>query len=97
MKKTTLVIVPRERFTLAARSLRSVIEHLQGTEAVVYVDAGSPKKIADELRSICQAHDFTYIRRESYLSPNQARNVGLSHASTPYVVFMDNDIIVSPG
>lgn len=97
MKKTTLIIVPRERFALAVRSLRSVIEHLQGTESVVYVDSASPRKIADELKSICETHNFTYIRRETYLSPNQARNVGLSKASTPYVVFMDNDIIVSPG
>lgn len=94
---STIVVVPRDRFTLAVRSLTSIVDHMGGTEELVYVDAGSPRETADQLRRICAVHGFIYVRREHFLSPNQARNLGLSHARTPYVVFVDNDVIVSEG
>jgi GT2 family glycosyltransferase len=32
-----------------------------------------------------------------YLSPNQARNLGIRQVDTKYVVFLDNDALVAPG
>ena len=94
--KSTLVIVPRDRFTLAVRSLQSIIEHRSSNERIVYVDAGSPTRIAKELKSICDEHGFHYIREPHFLSPTQARNRGARHVETKYIVFIDNDVIVSP-
>jgi glycosyltransferase involved in cell wall biosynthesis len=93
---STLVVVPRDRFTLAIRSLNSIIEHRSCRERLVYVDAGSPTHIASELKSICEENGFLYIREPRFLSPTQARNLGARHAETKYVVFIDNDVVVSP-
>jgi len=38
---------------------------------------------------------FTLLRTEQYLTPNQARNLAFQYVETPYVVFVDNDAIVS--
>jgi GT2 family glycosyltransferase len=64
---------------------------------LVYVDANSPTAIAEELAEICNKYGFTYLREERYLSPNQARNIGLSVIDTQYVAFADNDLFVQPG
>jgi hypothetical protein len=53
--------------------------------------------VRDELRRLASRHGFTLVREERYLSPNAARNLGSAHVHTPYVVFMDNDVLVTPG
>jgi GT2 family glycosyltransferase len=37
------------------------------------------------------------VRRDHYLTPNQARNAGCAHVATRYVVFVDNDVVVTAG
>ena len=64
---------------------------------LVCIDGGSPPVVRDYLRSAAQRRGFTLIRTEQFLSPNQARNLALSHVRTPYVVFVDNDVLVAPG
>ena len=93
----TIVVVPRERFGVAVESLESIVEHTERPYRLIYVDGGSPKPTADALRGLCAAQGFDYLRYDSYLSPNQARNIGLSRVETPYVAFVDNDVICSPG
>ncbi len=42
--------------------------------------------------------DFRLIRREYYLSPNEARNLAVAEVRTKYIAFADNDVIhYSPG
>jgi len=31
------------------------------------------------------------------LAPNEARNMGVGEVTTRYVVFIDNDVLVTPG
>ncbi len=40
---------------------------------------------------------FELIRTDYYLSPNRARNIGLRQVTSKYVVFIDNDVVVSAG
>jgi GT2 family glycosyltransferase len=63
----------------------------------VYVDGGSPRTVRRYLQAQARKKGFQLIRTDYYLSPNYARNLGLRHASTKYVVFIDNDVIVAPG
>jgi GT2 family glycosyltransferase len=49
------------------------------------------------LQTQAKEKGFHLIRTDYYLSPNHARNLGLCHVNTKYVVFMDNDVIVAPG
>ncbi|MFN2512409.1 MAG: glycosyltransferase family 2 protein [Pyrinomonadaceae bacterium] len=93
----TIVVVPRERFSYTARSLESIYEHTDIPFSLVYVDGGSPARIRRYLAQRARQHNFKLIRTERYLSPNQARNLGLQQVQTRYAVFVDNDVIVSPG
>jgi GT2 family glycosyltransferase len=95
--KVTLIVVPRERFSYTRESLESIYQHTSYPFDLVYVDGNSPEHIQDYLANQALAKDFTLIRTEQYLSPNQARNIGLQNIKTKYVVFVDNDIHVAPG
>lgn len=93
----TIVVVPRERFSFTSRSLESIYEHTDVPFSLVYVDGGSPSRVKRYLAEKARRHNFTLIRSERYLSPNQARNLGFEQVKTKYVVFVDNDVLVSPG
>lgn len=93
----TIVAVPRERFSCARASLESIYEHTQMPFELVYVDGNSPAKVQQYLQAKAQEKQFKLIRTDYYLYPNQARNIGLAYVKTKYLVFIDNDVIVSPG
>jgi len=93
----TLVVVPRERFSFTRQSLESIYQHTTVPFELVYVDGNSPEKVQTYLAEQAKAKNFTLLRTERYLSPNQARNLGLAQVNTQYLVFMDNDVILSPG
>lgn len=91
----TVVIVPRERFSEARRSLDSVLSNI--TAPLVYVDGNSPAPVRQYVQQRAREHGFRHVQHDRYLSPNQARNIGLSLVETPYVAFVDNDLHVWPG
>ncbi len=93
----TIVVTPRERFGVAEESLRSIIELTETPYELIYLDAGSPAQIAGRIKAVCEQHGFRYHRQDEFLTPNQARNLGQRLVTTPYVVFVDNDVIVSKG
>jgi len=95
--RVTIVVVPRERFSSARESLESVFENTQPPFELVYVDAGSPRSLRRWLRSQAAEHGFRLLERDGYLSPNQARNVGLDAVTTEFAVFIDNDVGVRAG
>jgi GT2 family glycosyltransferase len=97
IERATIVVVPRERFGMAQRSLQSLLTHTPASVPIVYVDGGSPPPLRAWLQERSRQHGFRLIRTEHPLSPNEARNLGLSEVDTPYVVFSDNDVLVSPG
>ncbi|AFZ29183.1 glycosyl transferase family 2 [Gloeocapsa sp. PCC 7428] len=95
--QVTIVVSPRERFSCTQASLESIYENTQIPFKLVYVDGGSPAKIKRYLEEQAQEKQFQLIRTEYYLSPNKARNLGLAQVNTEYVVFIDNDVVVTPG
>jgi GT2 family glycosyltransferase len=96
IERATIVVVPRERFGMAQRSFRSLLMHTPASVPIVYVDGGSPPPLRAWLQERSRQRGFRLIRTEHSLSPNEARNLGLSEVDTPYVVFFDNDVLVSP-
>ena len=56
MSTVSVVIVPRERFSCAVESMRSVIAHCPSASEIVYVDAGSPADIAAQLAELADAN-----------------------------------------
>lgn len=95
--QVTVVAVPRERFSVAERSLESLLEHTKVPHRLVYVDGGAPARIGRYLNARAVSRGFQLINANRYLTPNQARNIGWQAATTKYVVFVDNDVVVSPG
>jgi len=95
--EASIVIVPRERFSLAQRSLSSVFENTAGPFDLIYVDAGSPSRLRKFLSEEADRRKFRLISHSGYLSPNAARNLGWSSVRTKYTVFLDNDALVTPG
>ena len=95
--KVTVVVVPRERFSVARRSLESLIANTPAGFDMVYVDGGSPPPLCRYLKQAAARHGFRLLRYDCYLSPNEARNIGFAGVTTPYVVFVDNDVIFAPG
>lgn len=96
--RATIVVVPRERFSAARESLESVLADTEKPYELVYVDGGSPRKLRRWLEAQAAEHGFELIRRDRYLSPNEARNIGLAAvADTEFVAFLDNDVLVKPG
>jgi GT2 family glycosyltransferase len=93
----TIIVAPRERFGVTRRALEALYANTTGPFDLVYVDGGSPAAVRQYLADQAQARGFTIVRTERYLAPNEARNLGLRHARTPYVVFIDNDAVPAPG
>ena len=93
----TLIVVPRERFQYARESLESLYENTKTPFHLIYIDNNSPAHLRRFLIKQSQLRGFQLLRSDHYLSPNQARNLGLKQVNTPYVVFVDNDVIFAPG
>lgn len=93
----TIVVSPRERFSYSQTSLESIYQNTEIPFKLVYVDGNSPKSIQEYLTQQSVEKGFELIRVNHILTPNQARNIGLSCVKTKYVAFVDNDVVVSPG
>ncbi len=99
--KVTIVVGPRERFSHTQASLESVYRNTHYPFDLVYVDVCTPPIIQNYLNTQAKEKGFTLVRTDYYISPNQARNVGLrqvlKEAKAQYVVFLENDVVVEPG
>ena len=93
----TIVVSPRERFSYSRESLESIYANTNYPFKLVYVDGNSPKYLQEYLQLKSREKNFKLIRTEHYLSPNQARNIGLDAVNSQYVIFIDNDVYVEPG
>lgn len=93
----TIVVVPRERFSHAQRSLEALYRNTAYPFELVYVDGNSPPGIADYLKRTADERGFRIVRTAHFLSPNEARSFGLAEVDSQYVVFIDNDCEVTSG
>jgi GT2 family glycosyltransferase len=93
----TIGFVPREVFSTTERALETLLARTPPPYELVCVDGGSPPNVQVYLERRAKECDFTLLRTESYVTPNQGRNLVLEHVRTKYVVFVDNDVRVSAG
>jgi mycofactocin system glycosyltransferase len=83
------VVVPAFGRPLAlARLLTSIATQYK----VIVVDDCSPDPAA--IRAVTKRHRARLVRLPSNSGPAQARNEGLKHVTTPYVAFVDSDIVL---
>jgi GT2 family glycosyltransferase len=88
----SIVIVQRERFSSITESLKSLFATIENDINVVVVEGATPKNIRDELAIMQKKREFTLISFDYFITPNEARNIGLNYIDSEYVVFADNDI-----
>jgi len=93
----TIVMSPRERFSLTLRSIASLYANTTPPFDFVCVDAGSPRSTGRKLALLARRRGFKIIRRDEFLSPNEARNIAVAQIDTKYVAFVDNDTSFTPG
>jgi mycofactocin system glycosyltransferase len=77
-----------------ASGLARVLSALPTTRCIVVDDAS---KESASLEQAATAHGATYVRLETPSGPAAARNIGVAHASTPFVLFVDSDVIIDDG
>jgi GT2 family glycosyltransferase len=95
--RATVAFVPREVFCTTRRSLETLYDRTRGPFDLVCIDGNSPPDVRQYLEHEARARQFTLVRTDGYVTPNQARNLAVRHVRTPYVVFVDNDVLVTEG
>lgn len=102
LPKVALIVGPRERFSSTQASLESIYQDTDYPFDLIYVDVRSPEPVQRYLEEQSQQKQFKLLRTDSYISPTQAKNVGLRYLLNQadeyqYVVFVENDVLVKPG
>lgn len=92
--KSTIVVVQREKFSEAQRSLELIFEHTNTDYNLVYMSAGAPESVNRYLAEQAGIHGFDLQVFDDFMPPNTARNIALKTINTKYVVFIDNDVLV---
>jgi mycofactocin glycosyltransferase len=87
----TVVIPVKDRVEPLTRLLRT----LPAGTPVIVVDDGSTAAAATA--EAARRHDALLVRQHTSLGPAAARNAGLTRASTPFVAFVDSDVVPVPG
>jgi GT2 family glycosyltransferase len=97
MPRLTVMVSVRDGHALAAASLRSVLADDAEPFDLIYVDIQSPPGVAKEIAALCASRGGRIVRHDTWIAPSAARKAALKRVRTPYVVFIDNDIMVEPG
>jgi GT2 family glycosyltransferase len=95
--RVTVIVVQRERLSPVRRTLERLLESLTIPHRLIYIDGGSPRKLARWLRQRADEHGFELIRVDRNLAPSEARNLGLAQAESELVALIDNDVLVEDG
>ncbi|MCF8467523.1 MAG: glycosyltransferase family 2 protein [Sneathiella sp.] len=85
----------RETVSVTINSLKSVLEYTPDNVPIIFVASGMPADVIEEIEEISAKRPMEIIYRDTFLSPNQARNLILERATNKYIAFVDNDVIVS--
>ena len=93
----SVIVVPRERSSVAVDSLESLLRNTTRPFELIYVDCLLPDDERAEVRRRVEEHGGRYLRTDEPLYPNEARNRGLAQASGEHLVFVDNDLFVDEG
>lgn len=96
-QKVTVVMVPRERLSTAPKTLQRLVETLPHSVPLIVVDGAYPPSVRESIEAVAKNRALHWLRREYFLLPCEARNLSLPFVTTPYIVFVDNDVILEGG
>ena len=95
--EATIVVVPRERFSLMERCVKQIYAHTSEPFELIVLDTNSPRCVAQKMKQWEQTHsNCRVIRSEKFLYPYEAKNLACGHITTEWAVFVDSDVMVAP-
>jgi len=86
------------RQKLTAQCVDSILRHTSVPFELIIVDQGSPEPTVAWLKSLEAAHGNVQVTyNEGNVGISRGRNQGAKRSSAPFVVFTDNDVLVTEG
>jgi len=93
----TIVMMQRDRLSLSELCLNSLYETADVPFRLIYVTGGTPKKYRKWLDGQAQTRGFEHVAYDRYLSPVEARNIGVEMSDTPFIYMSENDVVFKEG
>lgn len=95
--RTTVVVVPRERFADAEAGLDSLLATVPPAVEVIYVLNGGRRSERRRIAQKVTARGGRLVRLPRSTPPNACRAEALDLVTTELVAFVDNDVVAEPG
>jgi GT2 family glycosyltransferase len=93
----TVIVVSRDRWSLAPRTLDLLLARTDPRHPIVVVDGRAPRTVAAGFDRLAASGRIRVARRDRFLASNEARNVGADGARTEWIAFVENDAVLSDG
>jgi Glycosyl transferase family 2 len=92
----TIVVSFRERWRFTSLTVESILSHTSGNFSLWLLDPGLPDEIRDALKPYVDAGSLELIQVAQGKSPTYWRAQIAPELTSPYAVFIDNDVVVAP-
>ena len=93
--KVSVAVVPRERFSSTAATLRSIAANTPDDVEIVWVDNGHPAAWRERPR---RPHPRgRRVPTERWLRPGATHNAAIDAATGDFIVIVENNVLVEPG
>jgi GT2 family glycosyltransferase len=93
----TVVVSFRERWRFTAQTVESILRNTSGDFALWVLDSGMPDDVRAGLRPDVHGGNVRIVPIAEGRQPNEWRASIIPLVSSPYAVFIDNDVVVRPG
>ncbi len=92
--ETSIIIVNWNETGCIRQCIDSIMKHTEGKFEIIVVNNNATNDSSEYLRSV---NGLTLIENPENYGPAAARNQGIEVAKGDWLVFLDDDVIVSPG
>ena len=94
----TVGFIPRERYELAAESLRTLLDNTAEPYELIIVAPAVPNRYRQEMDAVIAERPATIVlEHDRPLLPAASKNLVLEHATGNYVAFVENDVLYPRG
>lgn len=90
-------MIAKDRHALTETALDCLVRNTAPPYRLIYTDGQTPDWLWQKLQQRAPEWGLELVRRTGRLWPQALRNLVLDSIDTDYVVFIDSDVLVSPG